>query len=254
MPSRRTAVIVWCVLLVGVFVLTTVATTIGPGIWPRSGDLGKVLAWEVLGMAPVCLLASRALPNHVKPTPGVAAEALVLGRSIVASGVNGASALCAALAWMVSGKMIAIAALAISLAGLSLTFPSERRWQKLRRTVAVTGGQELVAGANLSAPQPPVSRKALPWWLGLLLALSAAALALGGAMLWTEEALRRGPSPAIRVPLSLILALMLTGFAAIKWTGASASRRPRWQRVHGILLLLGAACLLVQAILSVRFG
>lgn len=242
--TRRTALVTWGVLLGGALGFTVVAAIFGPGIWPRVSDAGEILAWVVFAMALACLLASRVLPSRIK-WPVAPVENIAVARSGVATALNGSVALFAPLAWMVSGKTIALVALAISLVGLLISLPSERRWQKLRRAVAAAGGQELVAGAEVSRPQRPLSRKVLGLAVGAL-ALGAGALVLLGNIFWTEEVLRRPASPIVRGLLLLIVALMMTWIAIVRFVGASSSRRPRWQRAYGVLLLLFAGYLLLH--------
>jgi hypothetical protein len=234
--TRRTVLIIWCVIVAGALSLTVVAAIFSPGIWPRVSDAGEVVAWVAFGMALAWLLVSRVLPSRIKP-PGVPVENIAVARSLVATALNGGIALFAPLAWMVSGKMIAIVALAISLFGLLLALPSERRWQKLCRAVVAARGQDLVVGAEVSTPQPPLSRKMLGLLVGIS-AMAAAALVLVGNMFWTEEVLRKTASPVVRALLFLILALMMIGCALMEFVRASASSRRRWQRVYGVLLLV----------------
>jgi hypothetical protein len=82
-------------------------------------------------MAVLDLLLSRLLASRAKPMPGATSEAVALTRTIVASAINEGSALFAVVAWMVGGDPLALVALAISLAGLVLAFPSLGRWRKL---------------------------------------------------------------------------------------------------------------------------
>ena len=77
---------------------------------------------------------------------------------------------------------------------------------------------------------------------------SAATLVLSGIFFWNEELLRRPSSPIVRALMVLMLASMLTGFAVLRFLGASASRRPRWQRAYGVLLLVLASYLLLQLV------
>lgn len=231
----------------GALVLTVVGTAVGPRIWSRMSDAGNVVAWVVFGMALACLLASRIVPTRIKPVPGATPDSIALGRSLVASALNGAIALQAPLAWMISGKVIALVALAISLFGLLLSLPTERRWEELRRAAVVTGGHELFAGATLLTRWGPSSGKSLAY-VALLCLGALAGLALGGYIFWTEEVLRKPSSPIAWALVALLLATMMTAFAVEKFIMAAASRRPRWQRAHGVLLLLFAVYLLVQAI------
>lgn len=252
--SRRTALIIWYVILAGALGLTVVAAIFGPGIWPRVSDAGRVVAWAAFGMSLACLLVSRVLPSRMK-SPGAPVENIAATRSVVATTLNGGIALFAPLAWMVSGKMIAIVALAISLLGLLLAFPSERRWQKLLRDVVAAGG--LLAGAEVSTPHPPPSAKVRGLLVGFLAVegvLAAAALVVVGNLFWTEEVLRRPASPIFRALLLLIPAVMITGFAVLRFVGASAGKRPRWQRAYGVLLLVFAGYLLFQVVRMVISG
>ncbi len=107
-----------------------------------------------------------------------------------------------------------------------------------------------MAGAEVSTPQPPLSRKVLGLLVGLL-ALGAGALVLVGNIFWSEEVLRRPASPIVQGLLFLILALMMTGFAIVSFVRAATSRRPHWQRAHGVLLLVFAAYALVQFVRNV---
>ncbi len=124
--TRRTALIIWCVISAGALGLTVVAAIFGPGIWPRVSDAGEIVAWVAFGMALAFLLVSRVLPSRIKP-PRAPVENIAVARSVLATSLNGGIALLAPLAWMVSGKTIALVALAISLVGLLLALPSERR-------------------------------------------------------------------------------------------------------------------------------
>jgi len=242
--TRRTALVVWYVILAGVLGLTGVAAIFGPGIWPRVSDAGAVVAWVVFAMALACLLVSRLLPSRIKQ-PGAPVENIAVARSLVATALNGSIALFAPLAWMVSGKMIALVALAISLGGLLLVVPSQRRWQKLSRAIDVTLGQQLAGAADVSQPPPRLSRNVVAL-LGLMGLGGAALLVLVGNMFWSEEVLRRPSSPVVRALLFLIMALMMTGFGVMRLVRASAGKRPRWQRAYGVLLLLVAGYMLVQ--------
>ncbi len=155
MAPRRVALILWCVLVSGALVLTGVAAIVGPRLWPRVSDAGNVAPWVVFAMAPVCALAARVLPSRFPPPPGTPP----LGQSVMASTLSGSIALFAPLAWMISGKTMALVALAISLVGLVLAFPSERRWQELSRASGARGGQDLAAGGEVpTAPPPSPSR------------------------------------------------------------------------------------------------
>ncbi len=73
-------------------------------------------------------------------------------------------------------------------------------------------------------------------------------LVVGPISFWNEQLLGRPSSPAIRALLSLALASMLSGFAVLRFLGASASRHPRRQRAYAILLLLLASLLLLQLV------
>jgi hypothetical protein len=249
MATRRTALTIWYVFVGGVLVLTVVGTAVGPRIWSRVSDARNVVPWVVFGMALGCLVASKILPSRIKPVPGATPDSIAVGRSVVATALNGAIALQAPLAWMISGKVLALVALAISLVGLLLAFPSERRWQKLCQAVVASGGHELVAGGDVQTPEP-WSRKLTALFLGNL-ALSgaggAAVLILMGNVFWTTQGFRRPASPIIGALISSILALMMTGFAVVRFKMASAGMRPRRHRVHGVLLLVFAGYLLVQA-------
>jgi hypothetical protein len=131
MPSRRTASIIWWVLFAGAILFAAVATVVGPGFWQAKSEVAPILSWVALAMAALDLLLSRLLPSRVKAVPGAAPEAVALTRTIVASAMNEGSALFAGVAWMVGGDPLALVALAISLAGLLLAFPSLERWRRL---------------------------------------------------------------------------------------------------------------------------
>jgi hypothetical protein len=154
-------------------------------------------------------------------------------------------ALLAPLAWLVRGNLAALAALAISLAGLVAAFPSERRWTMACRTIAAAYGQELATSASTTPPRP--SRKVMAFVA--VLTLGAAALPfLIGNIFWTEIVLRRPSSPVSRALVLVILATMMIGLAGVRFVGASASRRPRSQRAYGVMLLAFAGYLLFQGI------
>jgi hypothetical protein len=74
-----------------------------------------------------------------------------------------------------------------------------------------------------------------------------------GYIFWAEVVLQRPSSPASRALVLVILATLLGGFSVVRFVGASASRRPRWQRVHGVMLLVLAACFLFQGTRSCSF-
>jgi hypothetical protein len=120
-------------------------------------------------MALACLLASRIVPSRFKPVPGGTPDSIAVARSVVASALNGSIALYAPLAWMISGNVIALVALAISLIGLLLDVPTERRWQKLRRAAVVTQRHGHAAVADALWTRSP--RKVLAF---------AASLCVGG--------------------------------------------------------------------------
>lgn len=244
--TRRTVLIIWCVLMGGALGLTVVAAVAGPGIWSRVGDRGSPAAWVVFVMALACLLASRVLPSRVTPLEGTV-ESIAVARSTVAVALSGGVALLAPLAWMVSGNPIALAALAISIVGLLLAMPTRRRWQKLTHTLEATSGRKLGTAADVSGTPPRLSRNVIA--LLALIGLAAAATpVLSGIFFWNEELLRRPSSPTIRALLFLMLASMLSGFGILRFLGASASRHPRWQRAHGVLLLALASYLLLQLV------
>lgn len=119
-------------------------------------------------------------------------------------------------------------------------------WPSLpRRPPASRGGGEGATGADIAGP--PLSPNLL-WLLGgSLLVLGVGALVLLGVIFWTEQVARRPSSPMVYALLLLVLALMMIGFAVVRWGRASASRHPRWQRVHAALLLCFATYLLVLA-------
>ncbi len=244
--TRRTVLIIWCVLIGGALGLTVVAAVAGPGIWSRVGDRGNPAAWVIFVMALACLLASRLLPRRVTPPAGTG-ESIAVARSTIAAALNGGVALLAPLAWMVSGNPIALAALAISIVGLLLAMPSEPRWQKLTRALEATSGRELGAAGDISGPPPRSSRKLIAL-LAVIGPAAAATLVLSAIFFWNEELLRRPSSPVVRALLFLMLALQLTGFAIVRFLGASASRHPRWQRANGVLLLVLASFLLLQLV------
>lgn len=132
MPTRRTALTIWSALFAGVVIFTTVATVLGPSFWRQSSNEGaELLTWVALGMALVGLLASRVIPNLGKPAQGVPPDAVGVTRTIVASALNQGSALLAIVVWMLGGRMLALVALAISVVGLLLAFPSAARWPNL---------------------------------------------------------------------------------------------------------------------------
>ena len=244
---RRTALVVWCALVAIALVLTVVAAVVGPDIWWRTSDAGEIYAWVVFGLAPVCLLISRVLPGRMKVAPATA-EGIAVGRSLVANSLNGSIAMQAPLAWMISGKPIALGALAISLLGLLLGLPSERRWQKLCRDIVAQRGADLLAGdgAGPAAVTPgPMSKHALAslWLMGVG---ASSSLLLMGYAFWVQAVLDRRPGPIVGALLLLIQALMMGGFAIVRFARASTSRRPGWQRAQGVLLLLLSAVLLVM--------
>jgi hypothetical protein len=244
--TRQTVLIIWCVLFAGALGFTIVAAIIGPGVWPRISDAGGIVAWVVFGMAVTCFVASRVLPNRIKPTPGATAETLAIGRTLVAIGLNGSVAVQAPLAWMVSGNAVALAALAISLVGLLLVAPSRRRWDTLCRAIATTFAKELAAADDATPPTAPPGR-VLALFVGLA-ALGAVALILAGNEFWTTEVLRRPGSPVARFLMLSGFAAMMAALAAMRFIGAASNRRPRWQRAYGVLLLVWAGCLLVLAL------
>ncbi len=129
--ARRTALIIWGALSAGVVIFALVATAVGPRFWPQGQEIGDVLASLALGMALVMLPVSRVVPSQIKPTPGATPNALAISRTIVSSALNEGAGLFAGIAWMLGGRMLALVALAISLAGLLLAFPSAARWQRL---------------------------------------------------------------------------------------------------------------------------
>jgi hypothetical protein len=131
MPTRRTALIIWWVLFAGVVLFAAVATAVGPSFWQRNGEVARILSWVALAMATLWLLLSQLLASRVKAGPGATSEAVAVTRTIIASAMNEGSALFAVVAWMLGGEPLALIALAISLAGLLLAFPSMARWQKL---------------------------------------------------------------------------------------------------------------------------
>lgn len=243
--TRRTVLIIWCVLMGGALGLTVVAAVAGPGIWSRVGDRGNPAAWVVFLMAPACLLASRILPNLISPPAGMV-ESVAVGRSTIAAALNGGMALLAPLAWMVSGNPIALAALAISVVGLLLAIPSQRRWQRLTRALEATSGREPGAAAGVPGPPLRLARSVIA--LLVLNLVASATLVLGAIFFWNEVLLRRPSSPIIRPLLFLMLASMLTGFAILRLFGASASRHPRRHRAYGVLLLVVASYLLLQLV------
>lgn len=245
MTTRRTALAAWCVYVTGAAALTLVAAIVGPGIWPRVGDAGDPLAWIAFGMAIVLVTLSRVLPARVGPSPGASVQTMAVARSLVATSLNGSMALLAPIAWLASGNMAALAALAISLVGLVAAFPSERRWTKACRTIAAAYGQELATNASTTPPRP--SRKVMA--LVAVMTLGAAALpVLVGNIFWTEVVLRMPSSPASRALVLVILATMMIGLAGVRFVGASASKRPRSQRAYGVMLLAFAGYLLFQGI------
>ncbi len=244
--TRCTALTIWYVLMGGALGLTVVAAVAGPGIWSRVGDRGNPAAWVIFVMAPACLLASRVLPRRLAPPAGTV-ESIAVVRSIVAAALSGSVALLAPLAWMVSGNPIALAALAISVVGLLLAMPSQRRWRNLTRALEATSPQQVEAAANVSLPAPLSSRKAIALF-ALIGVAAVATLVLFPISFWNEELLRRPSNPIIRALLSLMLASMLAGFAILRFIGASASRHPRRQRAYGVLLLVFASYLLLQLV------
>jgi len=129
--TRRTALIIWSALFAGVVIFAAVATAVGPTFWRQNGEIADVLAWFALGVAPVWLVVSRLLPSRVKAAPGATPDSLALARTIVASALNEGGALFASVAWMLGGRVLALVALAISLGGLLIAFPSAARWQRL---------------------------------------------------------------------------------------------------------------------------
>jgi hypothetical protein len=140
------------------------------------------------------------------------------------------------MAWMLGGSVLSIFALAISLAGLLLAFPSVGRWQKLCGNHAAADHAETVAGA----PRPHVSRPAPPGLLGLLILLivcAGALAAIGVAMVWAVGCKGEPVRPFIHV-LEPLLACAMLGLAALRWMRAPTSRHPRWQRAHSVLLVL----------------
>lgn len=238
--------IFWYVLMAGALGLTVVAAIFGPGIWSRVSGRGNPAAWVIFAMTPACLLASRVLPSRLTP-PAATVESIAVLRSVVATALNGSVALLAPLAWMVSGNVIALVALAISVIGLLLVMPSQQRWQRLTRALETTSGREPAAAADVSRPTPPLSRRLIAL-LALFGLATAALLVLSGIFFWSEDLLRRPSSPIVRALLFLMLALMMPGFAVMRFLNASASRRPRWQRAYGVLLLVLACYLLVQLV------
>jgi uncharacterized BrkB/YihY/UPF0761 family membrane protein len=129
--ARRTALAIWSALVAGVVILTVVAAMVGPTVLQQNRDAVEPLTWTALGMALVTLLLSRLLPGKVKAMVGMKPDDVGVKRTIIASALNEGSALLAALAWMLTASMLALAALAISVAGLLLAFPSAARWPSL---------------------------------------------------------------------------------------------------------------------------
>lgn len=241
--TRRMVMVIWCVFLAGALGLTVVAAIVGPGIWPHVSSAGAVLAWVILGMAVVCFVASTVLPARIEPTPGATAGTLAVGRSVAATALNGSVALFAPLGWMVSGKVIALVALALSLVGLLMVMPSQQRWDALCRAITATFGRELVASA-----QAPPTRRSRPLVASMLAlaVLGAVALVLAGSEFWTTEVLRRPVSKVARVLTVLDLALMMIVLAVLRVARGTASTSWR-RRFHAVLLLVFAGCLLVLA-------
>src|SRR3954451_20343950 len=138
-PTRRVALIIWSALLIGVILFAAVATYVGPkGFWGRNDQLAAILPPITIGLAVVSLVISRLVPPRMKGGPAGTPDALGVARTIVASGLNEGGALWAVVGWMLTGSTMALVALAISIAGLLLVFPSRNRWARL----CATPGQE----------------------------------------------------------------------------------------------------------------
>jgi hypothetical protein len=229
----------------GSLALTVIATVFGPRVWPRVSDSGAIVAWVVLGMGVACFVASRVLPSRIKPTAGATAETLAIGRTLVATALNGSVALQAPLAWMITGRAVALVALAISLVGLLLVTPSRRRWDELCRTITASFAQELAVAAGATPPRAP-PRTVLVLIVGLI-ALGAVALVLAAHEFWTMEVLRRPVKPVTRFLMFLDLAATMAVLAGMRLLRAAGKRRARWQHAYGVLLLGFAGYLLVLA-------
>lgn len=96
-------------------------------------------------------------------------------------------------------------------------------------------------GATTGEAGKPVLTGTFLLVLGLVLLPSAGAAVLVWKVIWTEDLLHQPASRATLALLSLLVALMMAGVGALRWMRARTSRRPRWQRVHAVLVWLVAA-------------
>ena len=132
-PSRRSALIVWAALLVGVLLFAAVATVVGPEVRQGVPEDLAILVWIALALAIVNFLLSRILPGRMKTAAVQTPDGIAMARMIVAAALNEGAALFCIVAWMLVGQPLVLVPFAVSILGLLLAFPSESRWRELSR-------------------------------------------------------------------------------------------------------------------------
>jgi hypothetical protein len=235
---HRAARISWYVLTAGTLGLMVVAAIVRPEISSRGGPIlppvvTGTIAWLSFATATMALLASRVLPGRMVRS-GPTIESIASMRSGNAIGISGAVGLLSPLFWMVSGRPVALAAVAIALLALVLAMPSRRRWGELLREVEASAGPEPGATVVLRPVVMP-SRLEIALFSGEL-AMGVFVLVLATAF-WRIFVLGTSSGSLVLALLILSLGLGITCQAGLRLLRARTSRHPRLQRAYGILLL-----------------
>jgi hypothetical protein len=235
------------VLVGAVLVSAVVATVVGSRIWSQAdAGVGSIFAWTALVFAAAGPLASRLLLVRAAPPAGATIDGLARRHAAVDAAVSGATGIVATFAWMVSGDVVAAAAIVTAVVALLLVFPSARRWDELRTAATRSGAPSRATFADARATQFPIPAKIFGAGYVALLVLGVAAVALLGIHFWNVAA-GRPASPVVTRLLVTTLALGMAWIGTSRLLTLAASRRRRWRTATGVLQLLLAGYLLFLA-------
>jgi len=128
MDLRRSALIVWAAMCIGLAIFFAVALLVR--LPPRTDILRPMLAIAA-GLTVFSLVTARILPEWLKRPPKLTREQFAMQRHTIACALCQGAALFACVVLMITRSPLAGAIAAVGYGGLLVSYPGQERWQRL---------------------------------------------------------------------------------------------------------------------------